>query len=416
MKLMIPVAATSLVVFFIGLWFFNPPRGPELEVDPHEKGFVEEVNGTTVLHVKGSGYEMGYQQGALLKERAQAAINGFDKLLDLAEEETGVPRFVFGLVLDAVYRLCHPYIPERFQREMEGLADSSGTDLRTIRRAQVVSVVTERACSAFAVFGKATKDGKLYHGRNFDWVTGAGIEKTAITILYEPDGGIPFASSGYLGYIGALSGMNMEGISISQIGAITKDGRYSGIPLALLLRRILEEAHDLDEATDVIENARRTVGYNYVVADGDVPDARAYETTARHCVVFGPNDPKETVEYAIPLEDAVFRADEAMDPTVRSLQECANAPDLPYGSNSYDHRYKGMATRIQEHYGAIDQPAALDILKAVAMRGVNLHSVLYNSTDREMWVAHAKDDVDAWKTEYVHYDLKRLFTPPPERK
>jgi hypothetical protein len=134
------------------------------------------------------------------------------------------------------------------------------------------------------------------------------------------------------------------------------------------------------------------------------------------CAVFGPNDPKETVEYALPIADAVFRADEAMDPEVRKTQKCANGyPNMPYGSNSYDHRYKGMATRIKESYGQIDAEKALEILRAVAMRKVNLHCVLTNSTDREMWVAHAKGMEDAWTQPFVHYDLKHLFLPPAER-
>jgi hypothetical protein len=157
------------------------------------------------------------------------------------------------------------------------------------------------------------------------------------------------------------------------------------------------------------------VGYNYVVADGKVPAARAFETNATHCAVFKDNDPKETCEYAIRVENAVFRADEAMDPTVRSLQTCAKAPGMPYGSNSYDHRYKGMATRIQQNYGNIDQAVALDITKATAMTNDNVHSVLYNATDREMWVAHAKGHEDAAKQPYVHYDLKELFKRPEAR-
>ena len=233
--------------------------------------------------------------------------------------------------------------------------------------------------------------------------------------LCEPDGRNRFASAGYAGQLGVLSGMNMEGISIAQIGAITQDKSLRGIPLEFVLRRILEECSDLDQVTGLIKNVKNTVGYNYVIADGDARDARAYETTAHHVAVFGPNDPKETCEYAIRIEDAVFRADEAMDPLVRSLQLCAKAPGLPYGSNSYDHRYKGIATRVQENFGKIDQAIALDILRATAMEGDNLHSVLTNTTDRQMWVAHAKNGQEACKQNYVHYDLNRLFLRPETR-
>ena len=406
-----------VLVLAIGLfWYTHPGRGPKESVNPKEKGYVEQIEGTTVLHVKGTPYEMGYQHGALLRKEVQASTVAFDNLLKLGQKEMGIPVFVFNLILDVVYRRCAPYIPDRYKRELEGLADGAGVDLQKLRRVHVVSEVTERGCSVFAVFGKATVGGKLYHGRNFDWIMEAGIQNSPVLILYEPEGQIRFASAGYIGEIGALSGMNMEGIAIGQIGAVNKDSRSSAIPLMFLMRRVLEEAHNVNEATQIITSAHRGAGYNYVVADAKVPEARAYETCAHHCAVFTDNDPAETVEYALPIEDAVFRADEAMDQTVRSFQTCANGyPNMPYGSDSYDHRYKGMATGIKAAYGKIDETVALEILKAAAMRDVNLHSVLCNVTDREMWVAHAVGDQDAWKQPYIHYDLKALFQPPEKR-
>jgi hypothetical protein len=185
-----------------------------------------------------------------------------------------------------------------------------------------------------------------------------------------------------------------------------------------LLRRILEECRNLEDATALIQGVRRTVGYNYVIADGKVPNARAFETTANYCAVFTDDDPKEDqAPYAVRIKGAVFRADEAIDQTVRKYQRCANGyPNMPYGSNSHEHRYKGMAARITENYRKIDANIALEILRAVAMRNVNLHSVLCSSTDLEMWVAHARGTEDAWKQPYVHYDLKELFnkTPPAQ--
>ena len=414
-RLFVFLTGVVLVLAVTGFVWIHPGRGPVEKVDPNEKGYAEEIEGTLVLHLKGSPYEMGFQRGSLARDRVQLMIQRFDGLLEKAKEEVGLPKFAANLILDITYQLCSPYIPDRYKREMEGLADGSGADLQVIRRGQVISVITERGCSSFALWGKATADGKLYQGRNFDWVLDAGLEDTAVLALYEPDGRNRFACAGYAGQLGVLSGMNMEGISIAQIGAITKDKSLRGTPLEFVLRRILEECSDLDQVTALIKTAKHTVGYNYVIADGDARDARAYETTAHQVAVFGPNDPKETCEYAIRIEDAVFRADEAMDPTVRSLQECANAPGMPYGSNSYDHRYKGIATRVQEHFGKIDQATALDILRATAMNNANLHAVLTNTTDRQMWVSHAKNGQDASKQAFVHYDLNRLFQRPEKR-
>ncbi len=408
LKFLLPVIFL-IVALALGFYFWlYPSRGPKESVEM-SKARLEEIESTRVLHVKGTPYEMGYQRGVLLRDIIRKSLSRFDDLLELAKEEVGLPKIASKLILDITWRLCSPYIPPRYQRELEGMADGAGVSLQDLRRIHVVSVITERGCSSFAVWGKATADGKLYHGRNFDWIMEAGIQDTAVLVCYEPNGLNPFVSVGYACAIGVLSGMNMQKISVAQIGATNKDRRIDGIPLEFLLRRILEEASNLDEVTRIIKRARHTVGYNYVIADGKENRALAYETCANHVAIFKDNDPRETVEYAIPIENAVMRADEAMDPTIRSLQTCANAPNLPYGSNSYDHRYKGMATRIKENYGKIDQKIALEILKAVAMVNVNLHSVLYCPTDLELWVAHAKGTEDAAKQNYVYYDVKKLF-------
>ena len=416
LKRIIVISLGVLLLLGIGAYvWLHPGRGPREEIDPNANGWAEEVDGAMVLHLKGTPYEMGYQRGYLAKEKVRLTMDLFDGLLKQAEQEVGLPRFASNLILDITYALCAPYIPESYKREMEGLADGSGCDLRIFRRGHVLSVITERGCSAFAVWGKATTDGALYHGRNFDWITSAGLEDTALLCLYEPEGLKAFASVGYAGLIGVYSGMNMEGISISQIGAVTKDKSLRGLPLELILRRILEECGNIDEVRALMNQVKHTVGFNYVVADGDAKTARAFETTAHHVAEFGPNDPKETVEYAKPMEDAVYRSDEAMDPVVRSLQDCANAPQLPYGSNSYDHRYMGIVNGITENYGNIDQAIALEILKATAMKNANLHGVLANSTTRELWVAHAKNGQNASLHPYIHFDLKRLFLKPEER-
>lgn len=407
----------AAVLAAAGWAYTHPGRGPHENVDPNARAYIEQIDGQTVVHLKGTPYEMGFQHGTLLRDQVLAGIDVFNKLLESAHQETGAPVAVMNFALDCIYRNCAPHIPERFRREMEGLADGAGVDLRVLRRVHVISVVTERNCSSFALFGHASKDGKLYHGHNFDWVVDAGLQNNAALFLYEPDGRVPFAGYGYIGMIGYVSGMNMDGIAIGMIGAVNRDTRWSGIPLMLLLRRVLEESSSLYDAQNVITTAHRTVGYNYVIADGDARDARVFETSAHRCAVFQAGDSRESAaEYALTMEDAVFRADEAMDPAVRRDQQCANGyPNLPYGSNSYDHRYKGMAIRIRDAYGNIGQPEALEILKAVAMKNTNLHSVLCNAIDREMWAARANENQDACTQPYTHFDLKKLFLRPENR-
>ncbi|MCX5770515.1 MAG: C45 family autoproteolytic acyltransferase/hydrolase [Candidatus Hydrogenedentes bacterium] len=423
MKKLLKRGLIAFVVLFIVLatasvFYVRPGRGPRETVDLNA-GSLQTIDGIRVVHLKGSPYAMGYQHGALLKTEVQRAAAGFDAILDeasgefkftIAGRQIALPREGINIILDVLYRRCSVYFPARYARELEGLADGAGVPLQKVRRMQVLSELTERACSAFAVWGNATGNGKHYHGHNFDWAIESKIQDNAGLFIYQPDGLVPFAAPGYAGLIGHFSGMNAQKITVSMIGAINTDGRSTGIPLALLLRSLLEQSKNLDDAMRIITTAHRTVGYNYVISDGKVPTARAFETTANKCAIFTDNDPEETVEYAIRIDDAVFRADEAMDQNVRKTQKCSKGwPNMPYGSNSYDHRYKGIATRIKQNYGKIDDTVALDILKATAMVDANIHGFLANATDNVVYYAHAAGLEDASKQTYVRFDLNQLM-------
>ena len=133
-KTLIVLIGLVLVVLVSGYVWIHPGRGPVEKVDPNEKGYAENIDGTLVLHLKGSPYEMGYQRGSLAKDKAQLMVRRFDELLEKAKKEMGLPKFAANLILDITYQLCSPYIPDRYKREMEGLADGSGTDLQVIRR------------------------------------------------------------------------------------------------------------------------------------------------------------------------------------------------------------------------------------------------------------------------------------------
>jgi hypothetical protein len=70
---------------------------------------------------------------------------------------------------------------------------------------------------------------------------------------------------------------------------------------------------------------------------------------------------------------------------------------------------------IKESYGKVDAAQAIKISQAVAMKG-NLHCIVYNNTDREIWVANAIGQTRASETPYRHFKLADLFSaqPPPQ--
>ena len=187
--------------------------------------------------------------------------------------------------------------------------------------------------------------------------------------------------------------------------------------MVFLMRRVLEEAERLEEAASIVQQARRTVGVNYVVADAKAQRGIVIETTRRYVRVFEADDAAEQqVSYARPIADAVFRADAAMDPVIRDQQTASHGdpskPGLedPSGSSAYDIRYLGQAAGLQAHFGRLDPTAARQIAQAVAPPS-NIQSVIFAWP--EMWVANAQGRTPAARTTYHHLNVVQLLQEMP---
>lgn len=317
--------------------------------------------------------------------------------------------------LDRAWSEAEPFIPPDYREELRGLADGSGVPARELYRLHAISERTY-ACSSFAAWGRATAEGRLIHGRNLDWNIEAGIQQAAAVFVVQPTGKHAFVSFGWAGFLGVLTGINEAQLSIGQIGAATADATFRGESMAFLMRRVLEESSTLDEASALILKAQRTVGVNYVVADAKVPEAIVIETTHRHAQLFRADDPLEhAVNDARPISHAVFRADTAMDPVIRNLQEASNGdphrPGLesPIGSSAYDRRYLGQAAGLLTHFGTLNPQTARAIAQAVAPDS-NVQSVMLAWPDA--WVANAQGTTPAARSPYHFLQLQRLLESP----
>ena len=82
------------------------------------------------------------------------------------------------------------YVPGRFFEEMRGIADGSGVDEKDVIVANFIPELFH--CSGFALSGKATKDGTLYHGRILDYGCDWKLQEHAVLTVAEPVGKIPF--------------------------------------------------------------------------------------------------------------------------------------------------------------------------------------------------------------------------------
>jgi len=398
------------------------------------KAWVKEKQGVTILHVAGTPYEMGVQQGRALRDEIREMMSSL--WLNPINRLIGDQMPVARNLVKRISAMCPAYLLE----EMRGIADGAGVPQDGVIFATLIADQMEHlahtgrlggessaganlmgaplGCSNFACFGRATKTGALYHGVNFDWKKELGIQKHYVVIAREPADGTPFVTIGWAGTLYTTATMNANKISTGFVGFSTANTPDCGFPMGLVHRRIAQEAKTLDDAIGIITSVPRTPygGINYVIADGKAPDAVAAETDSKSVAVWKANDPREKdVSYAIPLTDAVARSDEAMDPRIRDAQTCTNGDpskpglEAPWGTESYDHRYKGLSVAIMHDFGMIDDAKALAMVRGAHIEGGNMHSVLWCPSRLEFYLATAKGDQDAADGPYIHFTWDELF-------
>ncbi len=384
-------------------------RRESAQTDPRQKhsGMTESL---PVLKLEGDPYHLGFEEGRLLQKEIREGLEDISRYF---RKELPVPilnRAGIHFLLDRAWKKMEPFISYAEYLQMKGLADGAGIPLKKIRRLHALPELYPTFCANGAYWGKATAGGRLIALRNLDWNRKIGIQRrAAVKFIHEP-GNHRYVNIGYAGFTGVLSGMNEKGISVGQIGSTSADESMAGVPMPFLLKRLLEESGSLEEAAGIFKRSELTRGYNYVIADASAPGAMAVEATHRHLAFFRDQDPAESkVTYACPLENAVLRADTAMDPAIRNLQWASQGnpkkagPEPPAGG-AYEIRYKKQAELVQESYGKITPETVKQIAREIAP-GSNIQSVIY--TFPEFWVANAKEDEKAAESGYVEFSFEK---------
>ena len=337
---------------------------------PH--GQLRWIDGQRVALLSGTPEEIGTAHGQLLKEEAQRCIDSV--LYTFGTVQTIATGRWFREDLEAAYVRLAPHIPERHKAETRALARSLELDERLVETLNVFPELFH--CSGFALFGKATKDGKLYHGRVLDYMTAIGLQDASTTFVVDAKGQIPFVNVGYAGFIGSVSGMNAEKISLGEMGG-KGEGQWDGVPMATLMRRGLEECSSLAQVKDLFQKSPRTCEYYYVFADGEDRSAVGVAATPEKIEFIDPGQSDPRLGEGIP--DAVVL--------------------------SAGDRLEHLRSRVKEKYGQFDASSGQWLMcRPVAMQS-NLHNVLFVPEDGVLYIANADHKSPAAERPYVKVDL-----------
>jgi hypothetical protein len=342
--------------------------------DPAGHGLLCKSQGKTILIVAGMPEQMGTAHGTLLAEDARKLAARVVYLVGGAESIQSGTWFLDRMA--EIEKRTLPHTPKRFLVECDAVARAAGVSVRDGRYA---NLFPERFhCSGVAVRGKATKGGSVLHARVLDYMRDIHLQACAAVVVFIPEGYNAWMSLGYAGFVGTVTAMNEKGLAIGEMGG-RGEGDWDGVPMSYLVRDVMERAATVDEALDILRNSPRTCEYYYVLSDKTRAMAGVH-ADARQITVLRPGE--QHPELPLVPEDTVLISGEG--------------------------RAEALSDRLRRHYGRIDVPTMIEIIKRPVAMTSNLHNAIFAPETLDMWFADAGRHTVACDERYAHCNLREL--------
>jgi len=242
-------------------------------------GQIQYHDNIPVIVVEGNSTERGKQIANVLKP-AQRLLNYPKDCFKKLRIE-----FAWGSILEVAKSMVKNFPPE-YRQELEAIAREAGVDLEILIVANTMFDIKKFfQCSTLYVGPERTGGRGPLLGRNLDFPTLGYLQDYTMLTIYKTPGKLSFASVGFPGMVGCLSGMNEAGLCLAVLEVYdTREAQVEkfdvqGIPYAMCFRKLLEECRTVAEAQSLLTALRRTTMINLAVCD--LQSGGVFEITPR---------------------------------------------------------------------------------------------------------------------------------------
>lgn len=374
-------------------------------------------SGLWELYVEGNGFERGAANGHLTKELAQFQEDAFIHQIQILIPDLNYLKFLKFFV--AYFNRHLPdNITEEYKEEIYGISrfasdkyDFVGPKYHRILNYHGAHDIGHAlqdknmtvGCTSFGVWNDKSADGELLIARNFDFFSGDEFAINKIVQFTNPKQGYKFATITWAGFIGAASGMNEKGITVTINAAKSEIPTDAATPIALLAREILQYAKNINEAIEIAKKRNVFVSESILIGSASDNKAIIIEKTPSKMDVYDANSDQI-------LCSNHYQGKEFSD-------ELSNLKNLNESSSLYRKiRLKQLLSRKDK----IDYLAAAEILrdqKGINDKNIGLgnekamnqliahHGVIFKPKSGLMWVSTNPYQCG----EFVCYDLNKVF-------
>ncbi len=375
---------------------------------------IDRGTGLWELYVEGNAFERGVITGKLTKELIAKHENDFIEQINKIIPSKNYLHFLKYFVAWFCKNL-DLYIPTEYQLEIYGISFSASDKYSYVgpkyqrilcyhaahdigHTLQNMNLV---GCTSFSAWNKKTSDSSLIVGRNFDFYLGNEFAKDKIVCFVNPDKGYKFMFITWGGMLGAVSGMNEKGLTVTINAGKSNKPIQAKTPVSIVAREILQYAENINQAFYIADKRKIFVSQSFMIGSHQDNKTVIIEKSPDKTQLFSTNN-----DFIICTNH--FQA------------QCkpGNISSQINQSPSY-YRYKRVLELINK-YPEINPVIAAKILRdKKGLNDVNIelgnekainqliahHSIIFKPSKLQVWVSTYPFQLG----QYVAYDLNKIF-------
>ncbi|MCG2610948.1 C45 family peptidase [Flavobacterium sp. SM15] len=369
------------------------------------------------LYVSGDALERGKVIGAL----SQPLIQKQERIFFSKIKEIVPSKFKQRLLrqfLKWYNRKMYLNVSEEYKTEIYGLSQYASEEYNFIALKYLRSLYLHSAhdighalqdlalvgCSSVAVWGDKSQDGQLLIGRNFDFYAGDEFAQDKIISFVKPTQGHPFMSVSWGGMIGVVSGMNLQGLTVTINAGKSEIPMVAKTPISILAREILQYASDIEGAISIAKTRKVFVSESIMVGSAKDKKAVLIEVSPEKFDVYEVSN-NNTLICSNHFQSEAYRKDE------RNLKQIKESHS--------QYRFDKMKEVLAEDLVMNPKKMAELLRNTDGLKGKSLgygnekalnqllahHGIIFKPESKLVWVSSNPYQLG----EFVAYDLGKIF-------
>ena len=369
---------------------------------------LEWMGGIAVLRSTGESHALGAAHGRLLAPLMAPVVHAARPSIEGTVIDEGLTGgLTHDMRLAWRWRFIDDGLTDPDRRLIAGMtrgAAASGVslDFEDVLRSQAVldvGVPSRRtgeigryslAHSLTVVGQQAQAPARVWVGRTFalSGVDDGGDSAVPVVSIEKPTGQLAFASVGWPGQAGVVTGVNSEGIAVFVDPVRTADvtATRAARPVAMLARSVLADSKTLDQAIKEIEGTPTLGAAVMVLVDGSSGKWVVIERTPSKAII--ERNPKSPAVGDV-LTTNALASDPENDRSRRMLPQIARIERAAKLVKNPLPDVAAMATVLRDQRGTDDVPRPPGH-RSIIDDGRATHVVILDPTSLELWVADPK--------------------------